>query len=106
MHGSILPKMIVPLVLVAAWSTVITFVSLHKTIDGVDLSVDSILLTITGFVVGLSLSFRSSTAYERYAEGRRLWAQLTHNCQQLGRGYWIHTTERDECKKEDVLAKV
>lgn len=106
MHGSILPKMIVPLALIAGWSTLITVISKHNTIDGIDLSVDSILLTITGFVVGLSLSFRSSTAYERYAEGRRLWAQLSHNCQQLGRGYWIHTSEREDSKKKDVLAKV
>lgn len=98
--------MIVPLILVGAWSFTITFVSLNKSIEGVDLSVDSILLTIMGFVVGLSLSFRNSTAYERYAEGRKLWAQLTHNCQQLGRGYWVHTPERKEFKKQDILAKV
>jgi len=28
-------------------------------------SINNILLTVLGFVVGLSLSFRSSTAYER-----------------------------------------
>lgn len=28
--------------------------------------ISSLLLTVLGFVVGLSLSFRSSTAYERY----------------------------------------
>jgi hypothetical protein len=28
--------------------------------------VSTLLLTVLGFVVGLSLSFRSSTAYERY----------------------------------------
>lgn len=106
MHGSILPRMIVPLICVAAWSTTITVVSLYQSIEGVDLSVDSILLTIMGFVVGLSLSFRNTTAYERYAEGRKLWALLTHNCQQLARGYWVHTPEREECRKEDLLAKV
>lgn len=29
------------------------------------------LLTVLGFVVALALSFRSSTAYERYSEGRK-----------------------------------
>ncbi len=29
-------------------------------------STNAILLTVTGFVVGLGLSFRSSTAYERF----------------------------------------
>jgi predicted membrane chloride channel (bestrophin family) len=28
--------------------------------------VSSVLLTVLGFVVGLALSFRSSSAYERY----------------------------------------
>ena len=31
----------------------------------------SVLLTVLGFVVALALSFRSSTAYERYSEGRK-----------------------------------
>lgn len=57
--------------------------------------VNSVLLTITGFVVGLGLSFRSSTAYERYAEGRRYWAQLTLACQNLGRVFWVHARETD-----------
>ena len=30
-----------------------------------------VLLTVLGFVVALALSFRSSTAYERYSEGRK-----------------------------------
>ncbi|KAG9496594.1 hypothetical protein J7337_011370 [Fusarium musae] len=66
LHGSIMPSLIIPLFLVACWSTAITVIS--KKVH--DLSVNSVLLTILGFVVGLSLSFRSSTAYERYAEGR------------------------------------
>lgn len=54
-----------------------------------------VLLTITGFVVGLGLSFRSSTAYERYNEGRRYWAQLTLASQNLGRVFWVHARETD-----------
>lgn len=104
MHGSILPKMIAPLIIVAAWATAITVVS--EMIDTVDLSVNSILLTITGFVVGMGLSFRSSTAYERYAEGRRYWGLLTQTCQSLGRVFWIHCKEREGCEKKDMLAKL
>ncbi|KAG7436521.1 UPF0187 protein [Fusarium oxysporum f. sp. raphani] len=74
MHGSIMPKLIIPLVAIGAWSTAITLI--YKLVY--DISVDSVLLTILGFVVGLSLSFRSSTAYERYAEGRRYWVSLKH----------------------------
>ncbi|KAK6212573.1 hypothetical protein LQW54_005158 [Pestalotiopsis sp. IQ-011] len=104
MHGSITPKMVVPLLFVAAWSTWITAISLL--FDSIDLSVGSVLLTITGFVVSMGLSFRSSTAYERYAEGRRYWGTLTLTCQTLGRVFWIHVNERPDSKKQDLLGKL
>ncbi|KAI1847504.1 hypothetical protein JX265_000754 [Neoarthrinium moseri] len=103
MHGSILPKLIIPLLFVAAWSSWITVLHEQKIAN---LAIQSILLTVTGFVVGLGLSFRSSTAYERYAEGRRFWGQLTLTCQSLGRVFWIHVNERPEAPKQDMLSKL
>ncbi|KAF2729934.1 hypothetical protein EJ04DRAFT_474768 [Polyplosphaeria fusca] len=68
---------------------------------------NQILLTVLGFVVGLALSFRSSTAYERYGEGRKYWAQLTLASQNLARLIWIHAEEREgEDGKKDLLAKL
>lgn len=66
LRGSILPVMILPIMFVAVWATAITIVCQYKS-----LAVDSVLLTVLGFVVGMSLSFRSATAYERYIEGRK-----------------------------------
>ena len=77
-------------------------------------------MTVLGFVVGLALSFRSSTAYERYAEGRkfcslcqsgltknRYWAQATLATRNLARLIWIHAKERDDdLGKQDLLAKL
>jgi predicted membrane chloride channel (bestrophin family) len=103
MHGSIVPKMIVPLLFVGAWATAIVLIS-EKVYN---LGVESVLLTITGFVVGLGLSFRSSTAYERYAEGRRYWQMLTNASHHLGRVFWIHASDpegQDPC--ELMLKKV
>jgi putative membrane protein len=62
MDGSILPRLIVPLTFVAIWSTVFTCLS---QIRHVNLAASNVLLTVLGFVVGLALSFRSATAYER-----------------------------------------
>lgn len=98
-HGSILPKMIVPLLWVGGWATCITLISKYVH----DLSVSSVLLTITGFVVGLGLSFRGSTAYERYSEGRKYWAQVMLASQNLGRIFWVHSKERDPEKKKHHL---
>ncbi|KAI2607881.1 UPF0187-domain-containing protein [Hypoxylon sp. NC1633] len=103
-HGSILPKMIVPLLVVAAWASLITTISMK--VPNVNLGISSILLTITGFVVGLGLSFRSSTAYERYAEGRKYWSQLIFTCQSLGRVFWLHAVEREGSAKQDILSKL
>ncbi|KAF7563995.1 hypothetical protein G7046_g123 [Stylonectria norvegica] len=101
MHGSILPKMILPLLLVAGWATAITLISrkVHN------IGVESVLLTITGFVVGLGLSFRSSTAYERYAEGRRYWGMLVMASQNLGRVFWIHASDREGLDPRETLIK-
>ena len=69
MHGSITPRMLVPLTFVAIWSTLITLLSRFV----YPLVANSLLLTVLGFVVGLGISFRTSSAYERYVDGRRYW---------------------------------
>ena len=106
LHGSILPKMIVPLTIVTIWSTAITLIC-NKVYN---LQVNTVLLTVLGFVVGLALSFRSSTAYERYIEGARYWATLLLACRNLARLLWIHTNERhaedEDLGKADLLSKV
>jgi putative membrane protein len=93
MHGSILPKMIMPLLAMGSWATCIT--TIHA-LEIADLGVSSVLLTITGFVISLGLSFRSSTAYERYNEGRRYWGQLNLAAQSLGRVFWIHALDAQD----------
>jgi len=103
MHGSVLPEMILPIIVVALWSTLITCISQYV----YPLTVSSLLLTVLGFVVGMAISFRTSTAYERYAEGRKYWGQLTFIGQNLARTIWIHSKERDgDLGKEDLLAKL
>ncbi|KAI0968113.1 Bestrophin, RFP-TM, chloride channel-domain-containing protein [Xylaria arbuscula] len=104
LHGSITPKMIVPLLAIGAWATLITVLS--KEFYHIELSIEPVLLTITGFVVSMGLSLRSSTAYERYAEGRRCWSQLILAAQSLGRVFWVHTLERPDTAKEDLLGKL
>lgn len=104
MHGSIVPKMILPLLFIGAWATAITCI--HK-LGPRPIGVNSVLLTITGFVVGLGLSFRSSTAYERYAEGRRYWGALILASQCLARVFWIHAKKPEgEDERKFLLKKI
>lgn len=106
-HGSVMPKMILPLTFVGAWATAITLISKFVS----KISVDTVLLTVLGFVVGFGLSFRCATAYERYNDGRKYWAQLTLTSRNLGRLIWLNVNERNdpehpEYTKRDLLAKI
>lgn len=102
LHGSVTPRMILPLLLIACWSTLITCISFFI----YPLVVNTVLLTVLGFVVGLALSFRSSTAYERYSDGRKSWATLSVQSRNLARYIWVHVSEREESGNEDLLSKV
>ncbi|KAF2748848.1 UPF0187-domain-containing protein [Sporormia fimetaria CBS 119925] len=103
MHGSVLPKMLLPLTVVSVWSTLITCLCRYV----YALKVSSLLLTVLGFVVGMAISFRTSSAYERYTEGRKYWSQLVLVGQNMARTIWIHAKERDgQLGKEDLLRKI
>ena len=106
LHGSVLPKMIIPLLFIGLWATAIQLIYTFV----YDIGIESVLLTVLGFVVGLALSFRSSTAYERYAEGRRYWAQLLWTSRNIARLIWVHAIERHaesaDLGKTDVLSKL
>lgn len=106
LYGSITPRMLVPLAFVGCWATLITCISQYKH----PLVVSNVLLTVLGFVVGLGISFRTSSAYERYVEGRKYWAQLIQTSRDLARHIWIHVEERHDPNsqqgKADLLAKL
>ncbi|KKY16537.1 hypothetical protein UCDDS831_g07036 [Diplodia seriata] len=103
MHGSIFPELVLPVISCGLWATLITCVSRFV----YPLGVSNILLTVLGFVVSLAISLRSTTAYERYSEGRKYWAQLMLISQGLAREIWVSAHEREgEEGKEDVLGKL
>lgn len=41
-------------------------------------------------MLGLAISYRMSSAYERYAEGRALWARIIIASRTWARLVWIH----------------
>jgi putative membrane protein len=60
-----------------------------------------------GFLVGMGLSLRNSTAYERYSEGRRYWATLNTHITNLARLLWVNAKEReDDLGKQDLMGKM
>jgi ion channel-forming bestrophin family protein len=127
LHGSVLPHLIIPIVLVSTWAAVVCISLLDKEgnprnphrkpdprITFLKLTQyppldqwDSTMLTVLGFLVGIGLSLRNSTAYERYSEGRRYWSNLTLQTTNLARLIWVNVKERDgDQGKEDLLGKM
>ncbi|KIJ48318.1 hypothetical protein M422DRAFT_247643 [Sphaerobolus stellatus SS14] len=58
-----------------------------------NLSVSNSLLTVLGIVLGLVVGFRTSSAYERYQEGRKLWADIAVASGNLGQLIWSHVPD-------------
>lgn len=74
-----------------------------------DLAISSSLLTVLGTVLGLvvifplstphslshlpfQISFRTSSAYERYQDGRKLWTNIAIAARNLGQFIWVHVS--------------
>ncbi|KAJ7752469.1 Bestrophin, RFP-TM, chloride channel-domain-containing protein [Mycena maculata] len=83
--------------LVATMVATITEKGIH------DLAVNSSLLTVLGTVLGLVISFRTSSAYERYQEGRKMWTNISIASRNIGQIIWIHVaTERTDKDKNKM----
>jgi ion channel-forming bestrophin family protein len=88
--------------IVAIWSTAWIEILKHRLNEKI---MDTILITVLGFLVGIAISFRNTTAYERYNDGRKYWAQLHLASTNLARIVWVHCKEREAFSKDDLLAK-
>lgn len=101
-RGGIFWHLVPQMCVVGGWSTLIVCISILKT----SLGISSVLITMLGFVTGLSLSFRVNTAYERYNEGRKYWAQLTMTVRNFSRFVWIQVPLRKGHEEADFLKKI
>ncbi|KAL1938826.1 hypothetical protein VTO73DRAFT_11206 [Trametes versicolor] len=72
------------------FSGVATMVTLVSEMTPHKLSVSSAILTVLGTVLGLVISFRTSSAYERYMDGRRLWTTIAIASRNLALLIWVH----------------
>lgn len=54
------------------------------------LRLPSTILTVLGTVIGFVISYRTSSAYERYTDGRKQWANIIHVGRTLARLVWLH----------------
>jgi hypothetical protein len=86
-RGGIFFEIMPSVAFIGALSTGLVLLKNYKLAD---LSVSTTLISVLGFIVSLTVSFRNQTAYERYIEGRKAWDSLRTTIRNLGRIIWIH----------------
>ncbi|KAF8962275.1 Bestrophin, RFP-TM, chloride channel-domain-containing protein [Flammula alnicola] len=72
------------------FSLVATMVVLVSEKTSHDLGISNQLLTVLGTVLGLVISFRTSSAYERYQDGRKMWTNIITASRNLAQLFWLH----------------
>ncbi|KAL6300331.1 UPF0187-domain-containing protein [Sparassis latifolia] len=77
------------LVFFTGWATAISCIShfVHN------VGIQSTLLTVIGTVLGFVVSYRTTSSFERYNEGRKLWSQIVLASRTFARTTWFHVPE-------------
>ncbi|KAG0694489.1 Bestrophin, RFP-TM, chloride channel-domain-containing protein [Suillus ampliporus] len=57
------------------------------------LSIQPTLITVFGTVLGFVISFRTTSGFERYNDGRKFWSQIVLNCRIFSRTVWFHVPD-------------
>ncbi|EGO03367.1 hypothetical protein SERLA73DRAFT_101466 [Serpula lacrymans var. lacrymans S7.3] len=83
---------------VVCFTSIATMVSLVSAKTSHSLEIPNGMLTVLGTALALVLSFRTSSAYERYQEGRRLWTSIFIASRNLAQVIWIHVPFHREDK--------
>ncbi|KAG0702548.1 Bestrophin, RFP-TM, chloride channel-domain-containing protein [Suillus ampliporus] len=74
------------LIFFGAWSTAVCVIS-HNVHS---LALQPTLITVFGTVLGFVISYRTTSSFERYNEGRRLWSQIVLGSRVFARIVWLH----------------
>ncbi|KAF7327759.1 hypothetical protein MKEN_00355500 [Mycena kentingensis (nom. inval.)] len=93
------------LVLYAGWATLITVLDYHH----YKVRIPNTLLTVVGTVLGFIISYRTTSSFERYNEGRRLWSQIILASRTFARTTWYQEPSggqtADEMKARGMVEK-
>ncbi|EJD02783.1 UPF0187-domain-containing protein [Fomitiporia mediterranea MF3/22] len=87
------------------FSLVALMVTLVNKFTDTGLTVNNQMLNVLGTVLGLVISFRTSSAYERFMEGRKLWTNINLTSRNLGHLIWIHVPNDRKVKNPENAAQ-
>ncbi|CAG8848068.1 19370_t:CDS:2, partial [Racocetra persica] len=85
LRGSVIPNVIYQTLVVTAFSAAVTAVYMKTDIKP---GIPQTFIPVLGFVVGLLLTYRTNTAYDRYWEGRITWSSMVTAIRNLTRYIW------------------
>ncbi|KAF9906478.1 hypothetical protein EC991_000647 [Linnemannia zychae] len=87
-RGSVIPSVITDVVLITTFSASLLAVEKSNILPR-SLNIPSVIVPALSVVVGLILAFRTNTAYDRFWEGRKLWANLDVQIRNFSRMIWV-----------------
>ncbi|ORY86339.1 Bestrophin, RFP-TM, chloride channel-domain-containing protein [Protomyces lactucae-debilis] len=90
LRGSVTPSILSKIVFIGLYAALVSSISL---LTERSLGISPILISVLGFVVGLSLSFKTTTAYARWWEGRIAWQTIATQSRSLARLMMVHVPE-------------
>ncbi len=79
--GTVAPRVMVRVAALTGWAVAVVY--FHVNVVAVE--APSTVHTLVGVALGLLLVFRTNASYERFWEGRKLWAGITGATRNLGR---------------------
>lgn len=91
-RGSLVREIFGRVALCVAWSAAV--VGFHKHVH--DVAMPSLLHTLMGVAMGMLLVFRTSSSYDRFWEGRKLWGGIVNETRNLVRAACVHLQDDPE----------
>ena len=83
LRGSILPRVVRPLLLCVLVAALVTFT--HGVLFDWKVTLTAVPFSIIGLALAICLGFRNNVAYDRWWEGRKLWGELITRSRCLAR---------------------
>ncbi|KAF9991204.1 hypothetical protein BGZ75_002831 [Mortierella antarctica] len=94
LRGSVIPAVVKDVIIITSFSClVMSLETAHVLGENRTLNVPGVIVPALSVVVGLILAFRTNTAYDRFWEGRKLWASLDVQIRNFSRMIWVGMTE-------------
>ncbi|KDN46881.1 hypothetical protein RSAG8_03958, partial [Rhizoctonia solani AG-8 WAC10335] len=83
------------------WATCVCVISakVHN------LGIQPTLLTVFGTILGFVISYRTSSSFERYNEGRRLWSTIVLASRTFSRTVWFHIPDTPSTATPETAAE-